>query len=322
MNHPFVMLLRRELWEHRSLWIAPLVWVGILVIMSTWGTFQLTRDNDFGEFASATSIEELQDLSESDRREIEKAMALDSDRGQTVFAVSYFMISLLISGFMSIVVFFYLIDSLFSERRDRSILFWKSLPVSDTQVVLSKFVMAMLVVPIGVILLSAVTQLVLLGIWNLRFSNSVIGLMTPDWDMGSWFRAQVIEAGTMLGGVMWYAPIAAYFLLLSVWVKRLVFLWAVIPLVAAPLLEFLFLRTSHVAEFLGHRFGGFVDKMNIDPVTVRIGDHDNHMPRVQELYDAFQLSGMFTSLETWVGMAAAAGLLFLAIRIRRYRDDS
>jgi hypothetical protein len=46
------------------------------------------------------------------------------------------------------------------------------------------------------------------------------------------------------------------------------------------------------------------------------------MPRVQELYDAFQLSGMFTSLETWVGMAAAAGLLFLAIRIRRYRDDS
>jgi hypothetical protein len=57
-------------------------------------------------------------------------------------------------------------------------------------------------------------------------------------------------------------------------------------------------------------------------VTVRIGDHDNHMPRVQELYDAFQLSGMFTSLETWVGMAAAAGLLFLAIRIRRYRDDS
>jgi ABC-2 type transport system permease protein len=322
LANTFPMLLRREAWEHRSLWIAPLVWVGVIVLLSTVGTFQMTRDNDIAEFASATSVEEIQGMSEAKREHIREALSLEKDRGQTVYAFSYLAIGALISGFMCIVVFFYLIDCLFSERRDRSILFWKSLPVSDTQVVLSKFVMAMVVVPIGVLVLSAATQLLLLGIWNLRFGDSLIGALTPDWDILSWFRAQALEAGILLGGLMWYAPIAAYFLLLSVWVKRLAFLWAVIPLVAAPLLEFLFLRTSYIGEFLGDRFGGFVAKMNLDSHTIQASRGDHDMPRVQDLYDAFELSGVFTSLETWMGMAAAAVLLFAAIRIRRYRDES
>jgi ABC-2 type transport system permease protein len=322
LANTFPVLLRREIWEHRSLWIAPLVWVGVIVLLFTVGTFQMTRDNDIAEFASASSVEEIQGMSEAKREHIREAMSLENDRKQTVYAFSYLAIGALISGFMCIVVFFYLIDCLFSERRDRSILFWKSLPVSDTQVVLSKFVMAMVLVPIGVLALSAMTQLLLLGIWNLRFGDTVIGALTPDWDMLSWFRAQVLEAGVMLGGIMWYAPIAAYFLLLSVWVKRLVFLWAVIPLIAAPLLEFLFLRTSYISEFIGDRFGGFVEKMNLDHRGFEASAGDHGMPRVQDLYDALELSGVFTSLETWVGMAAAAALLFLAIRIRRYRDDT
>jgi ABC-2 type transport system permease protein len=303
MNGTFPMLLRRELWEHRALWIAPLVWVGFIVLMFTWGTFQ------------------LRGMSDETRAEISRTMAIEEDRRQTVFGFSYLAIGALISGFTSIVVFFYLIDCLFAERRDRSILFWKSLPVSDTQVVLSKFVMAMVVVPLGVLLLSAATQLLLLGIWNLRFGDSVIGMLTPDWDIGSWMRAQLLEAGILFGGVMWYAPIAAYFLLLSVWVKRMAFLWAVLPLVAAPLLEALFVRSHHIAEFLGDRFGGHIMKMNIDSFFDGL-ERGGSMPRVQDLYDAFQLSGVFGSLETWVGMAAAAGLLFLTIRIRRFRDES
>jgi ABC-2 type transport system permease protein len=296
--------------------------VGILVVMFTWGTFQLERDNDFGEFASAASVEELRNLSDEKREEISRAMSYDNDRKQTVYAFSYLMIGGLISGFMCIVVFFYLIDCLFTERRDRSILFWKSMPVSDAQVVLSKFLTAMVVVPVGVILLSSITQLVLLGIWNMRFANSLVGMMTPDWDIGSWFRSLAIQSGVMLGGVMWYAPIAAYFLVLSVWVKRMVFLWAVLPLVAAPLLEFLFLRTSHLSEFIGDRFGGYVRELNLDTTAFEGHHHGMHLPRVQDIYDALDLSGLLLSAEAWLGMAAAAALLFVTIRIRRYRDDS
>lgn len=320
----YLMLIRRELWEHRSLWIAPLIWVGILIVMFTWGTFQLERDNDFSEFAAAASIEDLKNLSDHDREEVAKALAYDNDRKQTIYAFSYLMIGGLISGFMCIVVFFYLIDCLFTERRDRSILFWKSMPVSDAQVVLSKFLTAMVVIPAGVILLSSATQLLLLGIWNMRFAGSMVGMMTPDWDILSWVRSVTIEGGLMLGGIMWYAPIAAYFLLLSVWVKRMVFLWAVLPLIAAPLLEFIFLRSSHVAEFLGQRFGGYVKELNIDrlDMNMRMSHTNADMPRVQDLYDSFQMSGMFTSSEAWIGMAAAAALLFVTIRIRRFRDDS
>lgn len=318
----YLMLVRRELWEHRSLWIAPLVWVGIILVMFTWGTFQLERDQDFGEFSSATSVEQLRDLSAEKRAEIQRALEYDNDRKQTVYAASYLAIGGLISGFVCIVVFFYLIDCLFTERRDRSILFWKSMPVSDAQVVLSKFLTAMVVIPAGVILLSAATQLALLGIWNLRFAGSVIGMFTPDWDILSWLRSMVIEAGMMLGGVMWYAPIAAYFLLLSVWVKRLVFLWAIVPLVAAPLLEILFLRTHHVANFLNDRFTGYVRELNLEPTSMRISHANADMPRVQDLFDNLDMSGMFTSLEAWIGLAAAAALLFATIRIRRFRDDS
>jgi ABC-2 type transport system permease protein len=322
LANTFPVLLRRELWEHRSLWIAPLVWVGIIVVMFTWGTFQMTHDNDISEFASAASVEEIEGMSEHKREEISRAMNLDNERKQTVFAFSYLAIGGLISGFTCIVVFFYLIDCLFSERRDRSILFWKSLPVSDAQVVMSKFVTAMVVVPVGVLALSAVTQLVLLGIWNLRFGGTVIGALTPDWDILTWFRAQLLEGGIMLGALMWYAPIAAYFLVLSVWVKRLVFLWAVLPLIAAPLLEKVFLRSEHIALFLADRFGGYIRAMNIDHAGFQTPNHEGDLPRVQDIYDAFELSGMFTSLEAWAGLAAAAALLFLAIRIRRYRDES
>lgn len=321
LANTFPVLLRREIWEHRSLWIAPLVWVGVIVVLFTVGTFQIMRDHDLHGFATAASLEEIEGMNEHGRAEVARAMALEDDRKQSIFAFSYLAIGWLVSGFMCIVVFFYLIDCLFSERRDRSILFWKSLPVSDAQVVLSKFVMAMVVVPLGVLALSAVTQLLLLGIVKMRFGGTVIDAMLPDWDMLSWVRAQLLEAGMMLGALMWYAPIAAYFLLLSVWVKRLVFLWAVIPLVAAPLLEFLFLRSSHIAEFLGARFGGYVNLM-IDEDVLQGATREGHMPRVQDLYDTLNLTGIFTSLEAWLGMAAAAALLFLTVRIRRYRDES
>jgi ABC-2 type transport system permease protein len=320
----YLMLMRREFWEHRSLWIAPAIWVGIILVMFSWVVF--FKMDDMGESAramlSAQNVEQLQSLSEKEREHLREAMAMPAERGQTPLGITYLVLCALISGFAIIVVFFYLIDCLFSERRDRSILFWKSLPVSDTQVVLSKFLVAMVVVPIGVIALSALVQLLVLGIWTLRTSGTVIGAITPDWNLVSWLRAQGLELGMMLGGVMWYAPIAAYFMLLSVWARKLVILWAVLPFAAIPLLEWVFMGSTNVLEFIARRFAGFVGEMNLDTAAFE-GHHEGlHLPPVQDLYDALHLSGMFTSGEAWVGMAAAAAMLFLTIRIRRYRDDS
>jgi ABC-2 type transport system permease protein len=160
-------------------------------------------------------------------------------------------------------------------------------------------------------------------VW-LRFDGTDIGYHLPDWNFIAWTRSLVIEFGVLLGGVLWYAPIAAYFMLLSAWARRLVFLWAIVPLLAIPALEGMFFHSANFARFMGHRFGGFVLQLNIDPKALEtgVGQGVDRVPRVEDVYKALDLTGMFTSYEVWIGLAAAAAMAYAAIRLRRYRDDT
>jgi ABC-2 type transport system permease protein len=320
MNTTFPMLIRREFWEHKSLWIAPLVWVGLLVFFFTWGVIQAPMEHSADALLSAHTIDEMH-LSDQDREQMKNAIKLPEDRKQSMFAFSFLAIYGLVSVFMTIVVFFYLIDCLYTERKDRSILFWKSLPISDANVVLSKFAVAMVVVPIGVILLTAVTQFLLYIIVWLRLHGSAISGVLPDWSFLAWLRSQAVALGVMLGGVLWYAPIGGYLLLLSTWAKNKVFLWAILPPIALPVLERVFLSSDHVLDFLGQRFSGYIKLMKLDPSAFEAGSHER-MPPVSDVYNAFHLSNVFMSTEMWIGVAAAAAMVFATIRIRRYRDDT
>ena len=322
MNTAFAMQLRREFWEHRSLWIAPLVWVSILLVMSAWVIFVVIPQHGEHELLSAADPQALAQLSEHDRREIEKAMAYPAERKESVVAFSYLAINSMISGFMCIVVFFYLIDCLYAERRDRSILFWKSLPISDTQVVLSKLTTAMVVVPLGVLLLATVTQLVLFLMFWMKFAGTVVGAVIPDWSILSWLKSQVVALALTLGGVIWYAPIAGYLLLVSSWARRNVFLWAVLPPAALVALEGFFLHSTHVLEFIGWRFSGYIKVMHVNPAIFNTGTSDDELPRINDVFSAFDLSGIFMSAEAWIGLVAAAALIYVTIRLRSYRDDS
>lgn len=321
----YLMLIRREFWEHRSLWIAPLVWAGIITVLFTWFVFFQMEDlvdADARKFLEAPSVAEIQGLSEHERQELEKVKAVPQAAMQMPLALTYFALSGLIQVFVCVVVFFYLIDCLFTERRDRSILFWKSLPVSDTQVVVSKMLVALVVVPLGVVLLCAAMQLLLLGIWSIKWAGTALGELSPDWNILAWLHAQVVEGTLMLGALMWYAPIAAYFLLLSAWVRKLVFLWAIVPLISLPLLEWFFTGKHHIAEFIGQRFGGFAKLLNLDHPMFTENREGFFLPSVHDVYSAIDMSGLFTSLESWIGIAAAAAMVFVTIRIRRYRDES
>ncbi|MEJ0085936.1 MAG: ABC-2 transporter permease [Pseudomonadota bacterium] len=320
MNSTFPMLIRREIWEHKSLWIAPLVWVGLITLFFNWAMLHVPDGGNSGIKIDGRPVGELS-LDNQQKQQVQQALNMPEERKESVFAVSYLAIFGLISVFMTIVVFFYLIDCLYTERKDRSILFWKSLPVSDTNVVLSKLAVALLVVPIGVILLSAVTQFVNYLTASAILHDTVIGQMFPDWSFSAWLRSQAIAFGVMLGGVLWYAPIAGYLLLLSSWAKNKVFLWAILPPIALPVLEKVFLQSDHVLDFLGRRFTGYIELMKVDPNAFEAGTNDR-LPAVDDVYNAFHLSNMFTSVEMWLGVAAGAAMVFVAIRIRRYRDES
>ncbi len=318
----FAMLIRREFWEHRSLWIAPLVWVGIILVMVTWLVFFTLRNEHVDGLMSANDAAVLEQMRPEKRAEIERAVQFPTERKHTAFALSYVAIAGLIMGFVTIVVFFYLIDCLYAERRDRSILFWKSLPVSDREVVLSKLTVALVVVPLGAVLLAAAMQLVLLLMVWLRFHGTIIDAIMPDWSLLAWLRSQVIIFGLALGGAMWYAPIAGYLLLVSIWARRNVFLWAVLPPLSLAALEGFFFHSTNVVEFLGRRFTGHTSEMNFDHAAFGDQHGPDELPRVEEVFDAFELSGMFTSLEAWLGIAATAVMVYAAIRIRGYRDES
>jgi ABC-2 type transport system permease protein len=317
MKTTFPVLIRREFWEHKSLWIAPLVWVGLITLFFNWAMLHVP---DGGHSSIKVDGRPVAEMSISGT-ELHQKLDVPEERKEGAFAVSYLAIFGLISVFMTIVVFFYLIDCLYTERKDRSILFWKSLPVSDTSVVLSKLAVAMLVVPIGVILLSAVTQLVNYLTALAILHGTIIGEIFPDWSFGAWLRSQAIALGVMLGGVLWYVPIAGYLMLLSAWAKNKVFLWAILPPIALPVLEKVFLQSDHVLDFLGQRFTGYIGLMKVDPNAFEAGDHER-FPAVNDVYNAFHLSSVFTSAEMWLGVAAGAAMVFAAIRIRRYRDES
>lgn len=325
--------LRREFWEHRSLWIAPAIWAGIITLMFAWLIFAVIP----GQIGHGISFDGpdshvMSQLDESDRKEIESAVAQardghhgpsDADK-QTFFAFSHLAITGLIGFVACIVVFFYLLDCLYAERRDRSILFWKSLPISDARVVLSKVAVAMVVVPLGVILLGAVVQLLIgLMVW-LRFHGSPLMAHLPDWSLVPWFKSLLVSLVLGLGGVLWYAPIAGYLLLMSSWARRNVFLWAVLPPVALMALEGFFFHTTNVARFIGWRFSGHTRLLHLDPSALNVGTRNSgeDLPHVTDVLSQLDMSGMFLSVETWLGVAAAAALVFAAIRLRRYRDES
>lgn len=299
-----LMLIRREYWENRALWIAPLVITGIILISAAFGGIH-TGDN--GRFSFGTSD------GPSDAELIALAGSLDKREmvyGTTIMAFTAFQ--LVVLGF---VIFFYLLDSLLSERKDRSILFWKSLPVSDSQVVGSKVLVALVVTPIYVLLVSAATQLAFAIVWWLRMRGSPLGELLMPFDAAVWAQ---VQAGTWVlafVSILWYLPIAGYLLLVSVWARRNAFLWAVLPVVAILLAEGLLMRSHRFADFLGRRFAGVYQIMGFEHGP--IPDEGSSLGLFMK-----HAAAVLTTWETWAGVAVAVAAFFLVVRIRRYRDDN
>jgi ABC-2 type transport system permease protein len=278
----FATLIRREFWEHRPLWLTPLIVSACIILLTLVTAVQFS-----GADVSAIRFER--------GGRVDPSAFLKG--GLAAVLVFHHVIA-------AIVVCFYLLDCLYAERKDRSILFWKSLPVSDTSTVLSKFVTASVIVPVGVFVLAGITGLVSAGILYLRFTD----LASHLWDISQWGYIYGVYAVGLVSGMLWYAPVVAYLMLVSAWARRSVILWAALPWVIALLVEGYAFRTSYVGTFLRTRLGA-------PPSLVeQIG--------VMAPLPSVDFGAFFSSLHMWLGVVAAALLLFGAIRIRRYRDDT
>jgi ABC-2 type transport system permease protein len=309
-----IWLIRREVWENRSLWIAPLVVAGIILVIAAFGGVHVGNGNDVSLGWDSGSGAHMSD---QDRESIRSAMATAPlSKKQIIYAITLSTFTAVQLFTMIIVLFFYLLDSLLAERKDRSILFWKSLPVSDGLTVLSKFLVAVLVVPLGVLALAAVCHVLLFMVWQLGVATGRL----PDvltWSTLLWFKVEAVMLASLLLGALWYAPLAASFLLVSAWARRSPIMWVTLAPIVAMVVEWK-IGTHYVANFLYYRSFGIWEILGASAHGERLEDG----ARLEAVLGNLNFAAAFTNLNLWLGVLATAALLYATVRVRRYRDDT
>jgi ABC-2 type transport system permease protein len=284
-TRPLYWSVRRELWENRSIYLAPLAAAVVLLFGFLLSTIALSRR----------------------MRGIE---TLEPARQAAALAMPYSIVAVLLILNAFVVGVFYCLDALHSERRDRSILFWKSLPVSDLTTVLSKASIPLVVLPLLIFAIILATQLamLLLNLAALRMHGLSAAMLLTKLRL---FQMSLVLLYGLAVLALWHAPVYAWLLLVSGWARRTPFLWAVMPLLAIAAVEKIAFNTSYFASMLSYRLtGSFAEAF---------------APRAQdgEVIDRLaQLDpGKFlTSPGLWIGLAFAAAFLVAAARLRRYRE--
>jgi ABC-2 type transport system permease protein len=277
---PFYWSVQRELWENRSIYVAPIL-VAIVVL--------------FGFLVSTIGLPER-------RRAV---LLLDPAKARAAIEAPYDMaaIMLILTAFIAGV--FYCLDALYGERRERSILFWKSLPVSDRTTLLSKATIPLVVLPLVTFAIVLATQVVML-LWTsvLLISHGMSPAST--WTYFPLFRNSFILLYGLAAIALWHAPIYAWALLVSGWARRATFLWAVVPFLAIGFFEKITFGTSHFASMLKDRLMGFA------PAAFAFNAQSIDSPQLTPVR-------YLSTPSLWLGLIFAAVVIAAAIRLRRYR---
>ena len=278
-TRPMYWSLRRELWENRSIYLAPLAVAAVAL---------------FG--FSLSSIAGIW----------EKPLQLNPAQPQA----PYDMVAGLMMLTGIVVSVFYCLDALHTERRDRSILFWKSLPVSDVTTVLAKACIPLVILPLLTFAITVAMQGIMLLLSSAVLLVSGLNVATLWTNLSFLRRSGLLLYHILTAHALWPAPIYCWLLLVSGWPRRATFLWAALPLVAIAGVEQIAFHTWHFAAIVGSRLLGAgptvastsADMFPTDPMT--------HISPVHFL----------GSPGLWIGLALAAVFLAAAVRLRRYRE--
>ncbi|MDR7051089.1 ABC-2 type transport system permease protein [Duganella sp. 3397] len=309
-------LVKRELWEHKGMLVwTPVVVAGMIAALALLAIFLGKQVQFSGEAAAAQS------LTVSIHGQARASLVDTLAQGYIVAAVPVYMVL----GFL---VFFYCLGALNDERRDRSILFWKSLPVSDRTTVLSKAFTALVVAPLIVVGIALALSLVLLlaVVIKLSLHGTVLFgdlLATPEL-----YLAPLRVLGLLPVYVLWALPTVGWLLMISSMVRSKVFVWAVgLPLGAALLMVWgqkmlgfdlnvgWFISNITNRVLLGVVPGSWVW---FDGRTLVLSE-EHGLPTAAS---AFMYSwSTLGNVGLWIGVAAGIAMIAVAIRMRRRREE-
>jgi len=272
----FYWSVRRELWENRSIYMAPMAVAAVVLV--------------------AFSVSSVLGIWQQRLRLVPSWPQMPYDMAAGFLMLTGIMVSV-----------FYCLDALHSERRDRSILFWKSLPVSDLTTVLAKASIPLVVVPLLTFAIAILMQ------WSMLLVSSTVLLLSGDTVGTLWRNMPIAGMWALLlyhlvtAHAIWPFPIYCWLLLVSGWARRATFLWAVLPLVAVAGVEGIVFQTSRFAALIGRRFIGEAPAMNMAPKSMGLDPLTTHVT-----VDRFVTSPGF-----WIGLVLAAVFLAAAVRLRR-----
>jgi ABC-2 type transport system permease protein len=284
-SHRMYWSVRRELWENRSIYIAPLAVAGVFL------------------FGFLISLVRLPD-------KMRHAFALDPLQQRTAIQQPYMLAAGLLMLTAMIVGVFYCLDALHGERRDRSILFWKSLPVSDLTTVLSKASIPLIVLPLVTVAITIITHTIMLLLSSAVLQGSGLRVATV-WTQVSWFHLSfILLYHLVIVHGLWHAPFYGWLLLVSSWAKRAAFLWALLPPLAIGIVEKIAFNSSHFADLLLYQLngGGRMDAAHV-PGSAPV-----------DMLGQFEPGKLLSTPGLWIGLAVTAAFLAAAVRLRRYRE--
>ena len=283
-TRPFYWSVRRELWENRYVYIAPLAVATVFL---------------FGHLIGMSHLPaQMRQLSGADSEHYREAILEPYDIAAAFMMGGYILVTL-----------FYCADALHSERRDRSILFWKSLPVSDLTTVLAKASIPFIILPL---LTFAIT-------WVLQFMILLMSsatLLASGLSVGSlWTHLPVLQMSLLMlyhivtAHMLWPAPVYCWLLLVSGWARRATFLWAALPVLAIAGVEKIAFHTEHFLTLVGHRLIGDTQGIGYASPDIFPTDPMTHIAPAQFLL----------SPSLWIGLAVAIAFLAAAVRLRRHQ---
>jgi ABC-2 type transport system permease protein len=309
-------LIKREFWEHKGmvLW-APAVVAGLIALM-TMGGLLMGRNVSFGgEGGGKLSVE------------------LGGQARDTVVAMIaefYTLAAMPILVMLGFLVFFYCLGALHDDRRDRSLLFWKSLPVSDLTTVLSKVALALVVLPLVAALVGIVLSLAIVLMAGASMALHGLNMFGPVMSSASFYLSPLRLLGLLPVYMLWALPTVGWLLLVSSWARSKVFLWAV----GAPLVTAALIAWTNKIFALGMPQGWFMEHivsrilLGVAPGSWFMFSRVNPQSLVREGADHIQAADLFSASwgtlgnpALWVGVAAGVAMIAGAVWLRRWREE-
>ena len=321
-------LVRREFWEHKgSMFWAPIIAAALMFCLLSgsmlWGAAQgefqkeiavkLTMNGD----RTITHSAGIGDLPVEKLAEFTSAAA----SGYIGFAAPLFLM-------LAVVTFFYCLSALHDERRDRSILFWKSLPVSDAQTVLSKVITAGIVAPLITIAVGVFLSILTALVIGAVAAVNGINLLGPVMSNADFYLTPLRVLGLLPVYLVWALPTIGWLLLVSSWAKSKVFLWAV----GAPLLAVAMIKWATYILGVGIKMDWVVENVIARGLVGLVPGNWFPLAHLEKAALADQGAGAVAHIFTasWMtlatpqalfGAVAGAAMIFAAIRIRRWKDE-